>query len=202
MDAILRALADLPPLLTYVVLGLGAAAENLVPPVPADTVVLFGAFLAAQGRARPLLVWLCTWLPNAASAMGVYWLSRHYGRAFFDTRIGRLLLHPRQLEGVHRFYDRWGTPAIFFSRFLPGFRAVVPVFAGTAHVGALRTGLPVLVASGLWYGLLVYLGTVAGENWPTLEHAFSHYSRALLWIALPLAAALLVWWWRTRRHRG
>jgi membrane protein DedA with SNARE-associated domain len=202
MDAILRALANLPPLLTYVVLGAGAALENIVPPVPADTFVLFGAFLAAHGRARPVLVWLVTWPSNVASAMGIYWLSRYYGRAFFDTRVGHLLLHPRQLERVHRFYDRWGTPAIFVSRFLPGFRMVVPVFAGTAHLGALRTGLPVLVASGLWYGLLVYLGTVAGENWRPLEHAFSHYSRALVWIALPLAAALLIGWWRTRRHRG
>lgn len=202
MNGILRTLADLPPLLTYLVLGIGAAVENLVPPVPADTVVLFGAFLAAQGRARPWAVWLVTWLPNVVSALAVYWLSRAFGRQFFESRIGRFVLHPRQLDRVHTFYDRWGTLAIFASRFLPGFRAVVPVFAGVAHVGAWRVAATMLIASGLWYGLLVYLGTVAGQNWAVLEAMFGRYSRILLWIALPLVALVAWWWWRTRRHRS
>ena len=182
-------------------LGLGAAVENVVPPVPADTVVLFGAFLAAQGRARPWAVWLVTWLPNVASAMAVYLLSRLYGRRFFETRIGRLLLHPRQLDRVHGFYDRWGALAIFFSRFLPGFRAVVPLFAGVSHVGAVRAGVPMLLASGIWYGFLVLLGTAAGENWPAIRHLFGNTSLSLAVVALALAIILGVWWWRSR-HRS
>jgi membrane protein DedA with SNARE-associated domain len=201
IDAILQALAGLPPLLTYLVLGAGAAAENLAPPIPADTFVLFGAFLSAQGRARPWLVWLVTWLPNSASALVVYGLSRHYGGRFFRTRIGRLLLHPRQLETVHRFYHRWGPAAIFVSRFLPGFRAVVPLFAGVSHVGALRAGTPIVLASALWYGCLVYLGAQAGRNWPAIEVLLSRYSGLLLAIALPLLGVLLVWWVRSRRFR-
>ncbi len=182
-------------------LGLGAALENLVPPVPADTVVLFGAFLAAQGRARPWAVWLVTWLPNVGTAMLVYLLSRLYGRRFFETRIGRLLLHPRQLDRVHHFYDHWGALAIFFSRFLPGFRAVVPLFAGVSRVGVVRAGVPMLVASGLWYGFLVVLGTKAGENWPAIRRIFGHTSLWLAIVALGLAALIGVWWWRSR-HRN
>ncbi len=182
-------------------LGVGAAVENLVPPIPADTFVLFGAFLAANGRARPELVWLTTWLPNVASAMLVYALARRYGRAFFRTRIGHLLLHPRQLQRVHRFYDRWGALAIFFSRFLPGFRAVVPLFAGVAHVGVLRAGVPMLVASGCWYGLVVFIGYRAGRNWAAIEALFARYSRTLALLAIPLALIVLVWWWRTRHRR-
>ncbi|HEX9109202.1 MAG TPA: DedA family protein [Longimicrobiales bacterium] len=196
----LRVLADLPPLLTYIVLGAGAAAENLVPPLPADTVVLFGAFLSAQGRASAWVVWLVTWLPNVASALTVYSLSRRYGRHFFQTRLGRLLLHPRQLRRVHGFYDRWGVLAIFFSRFLPGFRAVVPLFAGISQVGVLRAGLPMLAASGLWYGLLVYLGHEAGLNWESLEALFANYTGWLVLVAGALALALVVWWVRSRRR--
>jgi membrane protein DedA with SNARE-associated domain len=172
-----------------------------VPPIPADTVVLFGAFLSAQGRASAWVVWLVTWLPNVASAVTVYYLSRRYGRRFFETRVGRLLLHPRQLERVHAFYDRWGALAIFFSRFLPGFRAVVPLFAGTAHLGLVRAGVPMLAASGIWYGLLVMLGHEAGVNWEALQAIFADYSAWLVWIAGGLAIALVVWWVGTRsRH--
>ncbi len=172
-----------------------------MPPIPADTFVLFGAFLAAHGRARPEVVWLTTWLPNVASALFLYAMSRRYGRTFFETRIGRLILHPRQLRRVHRFYDRWGASAIFVSRFLPGFRAVVPLFAGVSHVGALRAGLPIFLASGCWYGLVVFLGYRAGRSWPAIEAAFGRYSIWLGLLALTLALMLGVWWWHTRRHR-
>ena len=37
---------NLPPALIYIAIGVGAAVENIVPPVPADTFVLLGAFLA------------------------------------------------------------------------------------------------------------------------------------------------------------
>jgi membrane protein DedA with SNARE-associated domain len=184
------------------VLGVGAAAENVAPPVPADTFVLFGAFLAAQGRARPWIVWLATWLPNAASALIVYALSRHFGRAFFRTRIGRLLLRPHQLATVDRFYHRWGARAIFLSRFLPGFRVVVPVFAGVSHVGVWRAGVPLVLASGVWYGLLVWLGVQAGRNWNAIQELFVHASGWLAVIAGALLLLLLAWWWRSRLHRG
>ena len=163
--------------------------------------MLFGAFLAARGRARPEVVWLVTWLPNVASAMTVYALARRYGRAFFATRVGRLLLHPRQLDRVHRFYESWGAIAIFASRFLPGFRAVVPLFAGVSHVGVLRAGLPIFVASGCWYGLLVLLGYRAGLNWTAIAATFAQYSRWLAIVAVPLAVLVVAWWWHTRRRR-
>ena len=35
--------------LVYLVLGLGAAVENVLPAVPADTFVAFGGFLSAVG---------------------------------------------------------------------------------------------------------------------------------------------------------
>ncbi|NIR61361.1 MAG: hypothetical protein GWO02_18625, partial [Gammaproteobacteria bacterium] len=75
-------------------IGAGAAVENIIPPIPADTFVLFGAFLAAAGRADPLLVFLVTWLSNVTAAMGVYTLAYRYGRAFFRTAVGHWLLHP------------------------------------------------------------------------------------------------------------
>ncbi len=181
------------------VLGVGAALENIVPPVPADTFVLFGAFLAATGRADPRLVFVTTWLPNVASAILVYALSRRFGARLFATRPGRMLLHPRQMARIHGFYRRWGVAAIFVSRFLPGFRAVVPVFAGVSGVGVWRVSLPILGASGLWYGTLVYFGTLAGHNWAAIAALFVRYNRLLLWAALGLALLLAAWWARTRR---
>lgn len=186
----------------YLVIGVGAAVENVIPPIPADTFVLIGAFLAAAGRASPWIVFLVTWLCNVASALGVYSVARHYGATFFDTRAGRMLLNRRQMDQIGTFYDRWGSAAVFGSRFLPAFRAMVPVFAGVTGVRFWRVAIPLAVASGLWYGALVYLGAAAGRNWEAIMATFQQASSILLLIAAVLVVTFVAWWWRTRAPRS
>lgn len=184
------------------VLGGGAALENVVPPIPADTFVLAGAFLAARGAADAWVVFLVTWLANVGSALGVYGLAWRYGESFFDRPIGHMLLRPDQLKRVETFYGRWGVPAIFFSRFLPAFRAVVPVFAGVSKVPVHRVGPPVAIASGLWYGGLVYAGAATGRNLDVIVAFFDGVSTWLMVVAGVLIVAVGVWWWRTRSADG
>ena len=45
-------------------IGAGAGIENIIPPVPADTFVLLGAFLSVSGRADPVIVFVATWVCN------------------------------------------------------------------------------------------------------------------------------------------
>lgn len=202
VDSILEALLSLPPAWLYLFVGLGAAAENVVPPVPADTFVLLGAFLAAQGRATVLGVFLSTWVLNSAGSFAIYALARRYGRGFFDTRTGRFLLRPRQLAKLEALYVAHGEKMIFLSRFVPGFRALVPVFAGVAGLRAGRTLPPIAIASAVWYGALIALGTLLGKNWDLVVRAFGSVNRVLLLVALVLAAVVAWAWWRTRRPAG
>lgn len=195
---VLDALTELPPLVLYLVLGVGAAIENIVPPVPADTFVLAGALLSARGAANPVVVFLVTWGFNVASAIGVYAVARSYGTRFFRMPIARWLLREHQLEDIGRFYWRFGVPAIFLSRFLPALRAMVPVFAGVSGMSAWKVVPPVVLASGLWYGLLVYLGAFMGRNLSAIVALFNSVNEILLWVALGLAALIGVWWWRSR----
>jgi len=141
-----------------------------------------------------------TWVCNVASALLVYGLAKRWGEPFFATPLGRWLMHPRQLEQVGRFYARWGLPAIFVSRFLPAFRAVVPVFAGFSRVPLRQVLPPLAAASALWYGALVTIGTMAGQNWDAILAAFARVSRILVWIAAVFIGIVVVWWIRTR-HR-
>ena len=188
-------------MLLYVAIGFGAAIENIVPPVPADTFVLLGAFLAAAGHADLWLVFGSTFLCNVASATFTYWLARRYGVRFFGGRVGRWLLNERQLDQVGTFYRRWGTPAIFVSRFLPALRAVVPVFAGVTDVSAPRLIIPLTIASAAWYGALVYLGGVIGRNWHEIMAIMERASGWLMAIAA-LVIGAITWWWLKTRHHG
>lgn len=202
MRDLIQWLGILPESGLYAVLWIGAAMENFVPAIPADTFVALGGFLAGAeiGGLEVEWVFLGTWTFNVMGALLIYRLSHRYGKPFFEDGLGRHLLRPHQMERVAAFYERWGTPALFLSRFLPGIRAVVPIFAGTTHQSWGRVAPPIVVASAIWYGGLVALGVLAGRN---LEFLSSTLGRMNRWLALVAGVVVLmavVWWIRTRRE--
>ena len=199
IDGLVAWMTGLPAGLVYLVIGVFAALENVVPPVPADVIALLGGFLTGRGPGEPWIAFVCVWLGNVAGAMGVYAVGRRYGTRFFRGRIGRMLLHEHQMRKLADFYGRYGQRVILVSRFLPGFRAVVPIFAGTAGVSVVRTLLPVALASAAWYGALIYLGATAGENWDQIRGAVNSAGRWLVIPAIVAVAGVAWWWWRTRR---
>ncbi|MDP2480893.1 MAG: DedA family protein [Candidatus Palauibacterales bacterium] len=200
LERILSAIASLPIASVYLLIGAGAALENIFPPVPSDTFVIVAGVLADRGVVEGDLVVGVAWVANVVLAGLVYVAARRYGRAVFDTRWGHWLLRPHQLERLSGFYDRYGMPTIFVSRFVPVFRVLVPVFAGISGLGLWRTLLPLGIASALWYGALLELGVLASRNIPRLVVWVQGMNRGLLVAALVAAAAAAWWWWRTRHH--
>lgn len=200
LERILSALASLPVASVYLLIGAGAALENIFPPVPSDTFVIVGGVLADRGLVEGDLVVGVAWVANVVLAGLVYVAARRYGRAVFDTRWGHWLLRPHQLERLSGFYDRYGTTTIFVSRFVPVFRVLVPVFAGISGLGLWRTLLPLGIASGLWYGAMFELGVLASRNIPRLMGWVEGMNRSLLIAAIVAGALVVGWWWRTRHH--
>lgn len=202
MQEILSFFSDLAPSLVYVILGAGAALENIVPPVPADTFVFLGGFLAGAGEAEAWTVFGVVWVSNVGAALAVYAAGRRYGASFFEEGVGRYLLKEEHLARIRRFYERWGVIAIFLTRFLPGLRAVVPAFAGVSHQPFVPVAVPLASASAIWYGVLVWLGATAGRNLGTVWGWIQDTNRVLLGLAVVLAAAVAFWWYRTHRRGG
>ena len=201
IDRMLAWMQGLPEALVYVVIGVMAGLENIIPPVPADVIALAGGFLAGRGVTDPILTFLVVWLCNVGTALFTYWVGRTYGTRFFQGRIGKMLLQPGQMARLGALYAKHGGKVIFFSRYLPGFRAVVPIFAGTSGMSLPRTAFPIALASGLWYGLIVYLGATAGRNWEQIRAQVEASGRWLGLAALVLFAVVGWWWWKTRGEK-
>jgi membrane protein DedA with SNARE-associated domain len=190
----------LPDVALYLALAVGAGLENIIPALPADTFVALGGFLAGAGDLKARWVVLGTWLFNVGGALFVFGVSRRHGPGFFEHGVGHHLVRPHQMRRMARFYERWGTPAIFFSRFLPGVRAVVPVFAGATHQPWARVAVPIAVASAIWYGGLVRIGLLAGQNLDTLASMVDGLNATLAIVAGVVGLVIAVWWLRSRRE--
>ncbi len=96
----------------------------------------------------------------------MYVAARTLGRRFFTGRLGRRLLNPKHLLKLERLYARHGIWGVFASRFVPGARAVIPIFAGIARLTWGRSLIPLAVGSAIWYGALTY---VAANLLPRLD---------------------------------
>jgi membrane protein DedA with SNARE-associated domain len=199
---LLDKLLDLPGPAVYLVLAGLAAAENVFPPVPADSAVALGAVLSVGGNVSPWGVFLVAWSANVTSAALVYAAARTVGRAFFRGPLGRRLVRREALARIERLYDRHGTWAIFVSRFIPGVRAVVPAFAGVANLDAARALLPVVVASALWYGALTFVAATFIQNVDAVGELLSRFRRLALvaGVAAVTAGAGIVLLWRRARQ--
>jgi len=201
LDRLLDGLASLPLVPTYLALMVLSALENVFPPVPADTAVALGAFLARRGEVSVVpLVTLC-WLANLGSAAGTYALGRRHGRGFFRDGWGRRLMPQPVLTALEEAYGRWGTAGIFASRFLPGLRAAVPPFAGVAGLPAARALVPAALASAIWYAFLGLAGYTLAENWDAARALVARANRALGVATLVLAVVAGLWLWRRVRRK-
>ncbi|MEO5579579.1 MAG: DedA family protein [Gemmatimonadaceae bacterium] len=176
VDAVTAWLNGLPVGALYVAIGVISAIENIFPPFPADAAVAFGSFLAARGKASPYTTFLIAWLGNLAGATLMYYTGRRFGSAAFMSRLERWAGAAAEAR-LRKLYDRYGLPALFLSRFLPGVRALVPPFAGAMKLPAIPVALAIASASGLWFAFVTWVAFRAGSNWDVLYATIVQYGK-------------------------
>lgn len=197
MEGVQEWLTSLPPAILYLVLAIVAAVENIFPPIPADTVVGFGAFLAARGHATLVGAFGATLGGNVAGAMGMYAAGRKYGA----ERLERRLAGGTASSRLQALYARYGLAALFVSRFLPGVRALVPPFAGALRIPPGRVLLILGTASAIWYGAITVIAYRVGADWPALQAKMRGWQHSFV-IAAAIIAVLGVAAWLLARRRS
>lgn len=199
MQGILDWLATLPDPLLYAAILLAAFAENVFPPLPADTVVALGAFVAARGNGTAAGVWGATMVGNIGGAMLMYGLGHRFGMPWLMRTFPRMFT-PESTERMTERFRKGGVVAVAISRFLPGVRAIVPPIAGAINFGAVRAALAMTVASGAWYALVCWLAFRAGENAEVLLARIADQQRTVgIVAAIVVALAVGVFFLRRRR---
>lgn len=151
----------------YPVLFLLVMAESSGVPVPGETALIAAAVLASQGQLEIAAV-----IPLAAAAAIVgdnigYQIGRRGGR-WLLKRPGRFHSQRLQvLETGEPFFERHGSKAVFFGRFLLGLRVWASWLAGATHM-RWRSFLLWNALGGICWatgvGLVAYyLGHAAGD---------------------------------------
>lgn len=201
MDELLRYLENAHGPLAYLLLAAAAAVEYVFPPFPGDTIVLFGAFLAATADYNPFGVYAVLSVGSMIGAMAAY----AFGRRFDDVERWPRWLRGKRAEhafGVLRErFEKYGAAYLLANRFLPALRAFFFVSAGLARMPVLK----VLVYGGIsalaWNALLLGVGYAAGKNWDRLVRWSEHYTAGVLALVALVVIALVLRWWIARKRR-
>ena len=192
-------LSHVPLSVLYLLMAAFAAVENVFPPVPADTVVALGSWLAARGQGSAFWAFFATWVGNVLGAGAMYVVGRRHGAAWMHKRFPALgdEKNERRLRELH---GKYGAVSLVLSRFVPGVRALVPPFAGALRISPVTTMLSLSLASAVWYGLVSYVAFRAGADWSTLMERITRYGRlAAIAAAVLITLGALAWWLRRRR---
>ncbi len=201
MHDLLNWLGTLPEPLLYGAILLAAFAENVFPPLPADTVVALGAFVAARGNGTALGAWSATMIGNIGGAMLMFGLGRRFGMPWLQQKFPAVFAGKASERFIARFNSQ-GMLAVVVSRFLPAVRAVVPPVAGALGIGAARAAIAMSLASGAWYGLVCWLSFRVGANADALLARIASQQRTIGLVALTLVLVVAaVLWWRHRHAR-
>ena len=98
-------------------------------------------------------------------------------------------------------FQRYGMAAVFVSRFIPGVRALVPVFAGALRLPVVPTATMIASASAIWYGLITFIAFRVGADWPRLKELVAGYSTTAAILATVVLALGIAGWLVTRRRQ-
>ena len=196
IDRILSGLSALI-IATISALGYGGivlmmAIESACIPVPSEVIMPFSGSLVASGRFSLNKVAVAGAVGCLIGSYVAYFVGAHGGRRFLE-RYGRwVLIAPHELEAADRFFEKWGSPAVFFSRLLPVVRTFIAFPAGVARMRLLPFTIYTLAGSYIWCWVLAYAGLKLGQHWQALAPYFHRFDTAI-GLLLAIGAGLLLY---------
>jgi len=177
------------------------AIESACIPLPSEIIMPFAGYLAYKGQFS--LLWAAT-----AGALGcnigsviAYEIGYYGGRPLVERYGSRLLLSRHDIELADRFFQRFGSAAVFIGRLLPVVRTFIALPAGIARMPRLRFHIYTFVGSWPWCFALAWAGMKLGERWhsdPRLSQ-WLHRLDAVVLVLLVLGITGFVWsHWKNR----
>lgn len=168
----------------YVALFITMVLENMNVPIPSEIVLGFAGFLVSQ---HIFAFWPAVIVGTIAGLVGSllsYWIGYTGGRTVLMKYGKHMKLSTKKLIAADSWFQRYGGIAVFTGRLLPGIRTFISLPAGVAQYPLPHFIAFTVIGTVPWTMLLVYVGSLLGENWQTILDY--HYEIAIGSVVLVL----------------
>lgn len=185
---------SIPPELSWVFLLASVFIENIFPPYPGDSIVVFSGYLAHSGHLSFLSIGVAITVGNLTSAALMYYFGERV-MEFFLARIKsptlKEVFSTDHLVKTHDWFNKYGLAAVVFSRFSAGIRFFVAIVAGMVRMHIALFLAAFFIATLIWNTVLVGGGYLLGKNWEEMLIYIRIYS-GFIALGLFLAALLFL----------
>lgn len=185
---------SVPPQFYEIFLFFSVFIENIFPPYPGDSVVVFSGYLLQTGTIELLPMVLIILVGNLSSAALMYFFGHEVIKFFLKHIKSQALKEVFSEDHMHRTHDwfnRYGIFTVIFSRFSAGIRFFIAIVAGMVemHIALFLTAFT--IATILWNVLLVSGGYYLGSNWEELLSYVRIYSGVVAFVVIAVALGFM-----------
>ena len=173
----------LSPVSIYAIFMLVAYAENVLPPVPGDILVVFGGYLSAEQIVSFNLLLAITTVASVVGFMNMYAFGYYFGDKIETERSDFWLMKVidvKYFDRCKRWMHSYGQAVIVANRFLAGTRSVIAVTAGLTKMRPITTIMSSAISSITWNFVLLGAGWVVHENWYVIGDYLNYYGWSIL----------------------
>ena len=187
-------------------LGLGGVfvlmvLESACIPIPSEATMLFTGFNVSEGHYSLIAATLVGTTANLVGSWIAYAVG-YYGRVDVLEKHGRKLhISAKHLAWADRWFERYGSATVFFTRMLPIIRTFISLPAGVARMPFWRFSVLTVLGSLPWVFALTFIGKQAGDNWDNWKDKL-HYVDYLIVALIVVAVVVLFLRWRRNRDAG
>ncbi len=171
--------------------------ESACVPIPSEATMLFAGFNVYEGE-YPL--WAAVAVGSVANLVGswIAYAAGYFGRIELLERHGRMFhVKPAHLAWAERWFERYGAPAVFFSRMLPIIRTFISLPAGVARMPFWKFSVLTLAGCVPWIFMLTFIGREVGRNWESWKDSLHYVDYAVAALIVVAVVVLVV---RQRRR--
>jgi membrane protein DedA with SNARE-associated domain/membrane-associated phospholipid phosphatase len=163
--------------------------ESLGLPLPGETMLIVAGAYAATGHLSITGVIMVGLLGAIVGDIGGYWIGRSGGSALLARFIGSR--YKDHLQKGNAFFNRYGSSAVLFARFVPVVRVISANLAGITRMRFWLFSLSDIVGGIVWATVMGILGFVFGNNLPVLDKLLQRLGLGMVVIIVFLA--LVIW---------
>ena len=191
LESLFSFIEQSPAWLVFLTVFLASYLENIFPPVPGDTILIFGAYLVGRGDLSFATAMVTTLLGSVLGFLTLYVAGSKYGRGFIYSK-QQTWFSPSSIKRVEVLFEKWGYGVVLINRFLAGLRSVIGLFSGVGKLNIWKVIILATISSLLWNGTLIWLGSTIGENWELIGVYLKRYNTAVTIIILIILSAFLI----------
>jgi membrane protein DedA with SNARE-associated domain len=171
LNEIIKFLLPLDNIYLYFFLFLSSIIENIFPPIPGDTITVFGAFLVGVGRLNYFGVYLSTTSGSVIGFMLLFLLGKFLGRKFFHEKNYKHF-SIEKIEKTEKWFQKYGIWIIIANRFLPTIRSVISLVAGISELNTTKVFIYSLISASAWNLIWIHTGYLLGYRWHRVKEKF------------------------------